>query len=106
MEREVVRGILLAIGEEILDDSGTVIGYVAQPARFRLSRPYLARGGFLVVSRDEESGEIVGTEFDALPHPKSGIPYPAGHWAEAWRVHSLDEALERVMFLLPSLDVQ
>ncbi len=89
--------MLVATGEEILDDDGNVLGYVAQPARFKVNQPYLARGGFLVVSRDEETGEYVGTEYDALPHPKTGDPYPAGHSEGMWRTASLEEAVNRVL---------
>jgi hypothetical protein len=86
---ELIRGT----GEELHDDAGKVIGYVAQPARFKLDRPGLARGGFLVVTRNELTGEYVGTIFDALPHPKNGRPYPAGHSEEIWRTASLTEAV-------------
>jgi len=97
MDRSEVRRRLVATGEEITDSEGTVIGYVAQAARFRLDKSHIAGGGFLAVVRDEESGDFVGTEFDALPHPKTGNPYPAGHSGHAWRVTTLVEAIERVM---------
>lgn len=102
MELDHLRLMLKATGEEILDDDGHVIGYVAQPARIRVNQSYLARGGFLVVTRDEESGDYVGTEFDALPHPKSGEVYPAGHSDQAWRVPDLDRAVERVLSYFPA----
>lgn len=85
--------VIQGTGEELFDEAGQVIGYVAQPARFKLSRPSLARGGFLVVTRNELTGEYVGTLFDALPHPKTGRPYPAGHSEEVWRTQSLAEAV-------------
>lgn len=97
MDHIQIRQLLISTGEEIRDEQGQVIGYVAQPARFKLQRPYLAMGGFLVVTRDEATGEWVGTEFDALPHPKSGQPYPAGHSEPVWRTASLEEALERTI---------
>lgn len=97
MDAADLRSLLQATGEEIRDEDGTVLGYVVQPARFKVNQPYLARGGFLVVHRDEETGEYVGTEFDALPHPKTRRPYPAGHSELAWRVPSLEAALDRVM---------
>lgn len=96
MDEQRIRSLLIATGEEILDDAGTVIGYVAQPARFKISQPYLARGGFLVVVRDEESGAYTGTEFDALPHPKTRKPYPAGHSEQAFRTTDLAEAVRLV----------
>lgn len=91
-----IRSQLIATGEEIRDEAGQVIGYVAQPARFKLNRPYLGLGGFLVVTREEESGAYIGTEFDALPHPKTGKPYPAGHSEQVWCTHDLEEATRRV----------
>jgi hypothetical protein len=97
MDREEIRRIIRATGEEITDEQGSVVGYVAQPARFKLNRPYLALGGFLVVMREEETGEYVGTEFDALPHPRTREPYPAGHSEQVWRTASLEEAFVRVM---------
>lgn len=104
MIAQEVRRMLEATGEEIYDEEGRSLGYVAQPARFRLNLPHLALGGFLVVTRDEESREYIGTLFDALPHPKSRQPYPAGHSEQVWRVRSLDEALVRVMvFFTPDV---
>lgn len=97
MDEAEVRRMLVATGEEIRDDSGAVVGYAAQPARFKLQLPNLARGGFLVVTREEESGEYVGVLFDALPHPKTREPYPAGHSEQVWRTASLDEAFQRTM---------
>lgn len=97
MELSELRRMLEATGLEITDDEGNVVGYVSQPARFRLDRSYLARGGFLVVSRDEETGQFIGAEYDALPHPKTGQPYPAGHSEAVWRVSSLQEALSLVL---------
>lgn len=96
MTEDEIREKLLATGEEIRDDEGNVVGYVAQPARLKLDKPYLARGGFLVVVRDEESREYIGTEFDALPHPKTRQPYPAGHSEPVWRTSDLEEAIRRV----------
>ncbi|MFZ5828166.1 MAG: hypothetical protein ACOY94_27995 [Bacillota bacterium] len=96
MNEADIRQLLLATGEEILNDAGQVVGYVSQPARFRLNRSYLARGGFLVVVRDEETGEYVGTEFDALPHPKTREPYPAGHSEQVWRTADLEQAIRCV----------
>lgn len=93
MDQNELTLLLQGTGEELYDESGQVIGYVAQPARFKLSRPTLARGGFLVVTRDERTGEYVGTLFDALPHPKTGRPYPAGHSEELWRTPLLAEAV-------------
>ena len=95
-DAEEIRRLLVATGEEIRDEEGNLLGYVSQPARFKLDRGYLARGGYLVVTRDEETGDFVGTEFDALPHPKTGKPYPAGHSELAWRVSTLEEACTRV----------
>ncbi|MDF2630785.1 MAG: hypothetical protein K0R39_4616 [Symbiobacteriaceae bacterium] len=97
IEPDEIRRFLLATGEEIRDDAGNLLGYVAQPARWKIDRAYLARGGYLVVHRDEETGEFVGTEFDALPHPKTGRPYPAGHSEEAWRTSAIEEACLRVL---------
>jgi len=97
METDHLRLILMATGEEILDDDGTVIGYVAQPARIRVNQPYLSRGGFVVVTRDEQTGQFIGTEFDALRNPKTGEDYPAGHSELAWQVPDLEHALERVL---------
>lgn len=91
-----IRRLLVATGEEIRDDAGNLLGYVSQPARFKIDRTYLARGGYLVVTRDEDTGDYVGTEFDALPHPKTGKPYPAGHSEQAWRVRTIDEACASV----------
>ncbi|HWI62376.1 MAG TPA: hypothetical protein VNT75_11095 [Symbiobacteriaceae bacterium] len=91
-----IRRMLEATGEEIRDEAGNLVGYVAQPARFKIDRPYLARGGFLVVTREETTGEYVGVEFDALPHPKTGAPYPAGHSEEVWRAATLCDAVDRV----------
>lgn len=85
--------LIQGTGEELFDESGQAIGYVAQPARFKLTRPALARGGFLVVTRNEITGEYVATLFDALPHPKTGRPYPAGHSEELWRTSDLAEAV-------------
>jgi tRNA 2-thiouridine synthesizing protein A len=92
MENEALRAQLLAAGEEVTDEHGAVIGYIAQPARFRIRKPYLAMGGFLVVTRDEESGQYIGTEYDALAHPKTREPYPAGHSELAWTAQTLEEA--------------
>ncbi len=103
MNEDEVRRMVLATGEEIRDDDGQVVGYVALPARFKLDQPYLARGGFLVVSRDEATGEYVGTEFDALPHPKTRQPYPAGHSEQIWRTDDLDEAVSLVLEVLSPL---
>jgi tRNA 2-thiouridine synthesizing protein A len=102
MESNHLRLMLKATGEEIYDDGGQVIGYVAQPARIRVNQDHLARGGFLVVTRDEETGYFTGTEFDALPHPKTGEAYPAGHSAQAWQVSDLDAAIERVLSYFPT----
>lgn len=96
MNEAEIRLHLLATGEEILDEEGHLVGYVAQPARFKLDRPYLARGGFLVVVRDEGTGDYVATEFDALPHPKSREPYPAGHSEQVWRTADLERAVQLV----------
>lgn len=96
-DADEIRRLLVATGEEIRDDQGNLLGYVSQPARFKLNQPYLARGGYLVVTRDEETGAFIGTEFDALPHPKTGRPYPAGHSEQAWRVSAIDEACARVL---------
>lgn len=96
MDLAEIREQLRATGEEILDDQGQVVGYISMPARFKLNQPYLARGGFLVVTREEETGEYVATEFDALPHPKTRQPYPAGHSEQVWRTASLEKAAQRV----------
>jgi len=96
METAEIRELLAATGQEICDAEGRVIGYAAQPARFKLNRPHLARGGFLVVARDECTGEYVGTEFDALPHPRSEKLYPAGHSEQVWRTPDFEEAVRRV----------
>jgi hypothetical protein len=87
---------LLAAGEEITDEGGQVIGYVSQPARFKVDQPYLGLGGFLVVERDEATGDFIGTEFDALQHPKSRLPYPAGHSEQVFRVNTFDKAYSLV----------
>ncbi|MFZ5814144.1 MAG: hypothetical protein ACOY93_02405 [Bacillota bacterium] len=102
MDVAEIRSKLVQTGEEILDDDGRVVGYIAMPARFKLNRVYLARGGFLVVVRDEETGEYIGTEFDALPHPKTRQPYPAGHSEQVWRTPHLEEAVRRVLASLPA----
>ncbi|HEY3364744.1 MAG TPA: hypothetical protein VGK74_06830 [Symbiobacteriaceae bacterium] len=101
-----VRQAVLATGQEILDEVGNSLGYVAQPACFKISRPYLARGGFLVVTRDQESGAFRGIEFDALPHPKTKGLYPAGHSEQGWTAGSLQEAVSLVMAYLHALDVE
>ncbi|MGE5674123.1 MAG: hypothetical protein ACM3XM_09560 [Mycobacterium leprae] len=101
-----MRELLLATGQEILDDTGTVIGYVAQPAHFKASRGYLARGGYLVVTRDEATGHYTGTEFDALPHPKTGKPYPAGHSGQVWTAPTLEKAVALVMAYLQESGVE
>lgn len=106
MNEQEIRAMLQATGEEITDPDGSVIGYVSQPARFRVNRPYLARGGFLVVHRDQESGHYIGTEFDALPHPTTGEGYPAGYSQLVFKAVSLAEALRRVMAYLADADVQ
>lgn len=93
MEENELLPLIRGTGEELYDEAGQILGYVAQPARFKLDRPALARGGFLVVTRHELTGEYVGTVFDALPHPKTGRPYPAGHSEELWRTPSLTEAI-------------
>lgn len=93
MEESELLLLIRGTGEELYDETGQSIGYVAQPARFKLDRPSLARGGFLVVTRNELTGEYMGTLFDALPHPKTGRPYPAGHSEEVWRTSSLTEAV-------------
>jgi hypothetical protein len=103
MTEAEIREQLRATGEEIVDENGQVLGYVAMPARFKLNQPYLARGGFLVVVRDEESGEYVASVFDALPHPKSREPYPAGHSEQVWRTADLEEAVRRVSDMLRSI---
>lgn len=97
VERAEVRRLLLGTGEEIVDEDGQIVGYVSQPARFRLSKSYLARGGFLVVMRDEETALFVGTEYDALPHPKTSQPYPAGHSEVVWQTGDVNEAIDRVL---------
>lgn len=104
MVRADLLEMLRSTGEEITDENGTVIGYVVQPVRLRLNQPYLARGGFLVVARDESSGEYVGTEYDALPHPKTGQPYPAGHSEEVFRVSAMAEAADRILLYFPETD--
>ena len=97
MDGTEVRRMLIATGEEIRDEDGTVLGYVAQPARFKVQEPHLALGGFLVVTRNEETGHYIATEFDALPHPKTREPYPAGHSERVWQTPDLEEAYQRVM---------
>lgn len=106
MDPNEVRCLVMATGEEITDDEGRVIGYVSQPARFKIDRSYLARGGFLVVTRDDDTGEYIGTEFDALEKSKTREPYPAGHSEQAWRTASLDEACRLVLayFKQPQTD--
>lgn len=96
MDEAEIRSQLLATGEEILDDEGQAVGYVAQPARFKLNRSYLARGGFLVVLRDEETGHYIATEFDALRHPKTREDYPAGHSEQVWRTPDIEAAVRGV----------
>lgn len=102
MNETEIRECLIATGEEILDEQGQVLGYIYIPARFKLEQPYLALGGFLVVVRDEETGEYIATEFDALPHPKTREPYPAGHSEQVWRTNDLEEAVRRVRECLVS----
>lgn len=97
MTPDEIRRLLAATGEEIHDDAGNLLGYVSQPARLKIDQTYLARGGYLIVHRDEDTGYFVGTEFDALPHPKTGKPYPAGHSEQVWRVATVEEAVERVL---------
>jgi hypothetical protein len=106
MDGAEVRRMLIATGEEIRDDAGHVVGYVAQPARFKVQAPHLALGGFLVVTRDEESGHYIATEFDALPHPKTREPYPAGHSERVWQTPDLEEAYQRVMAYFPLAGLQ
>lgn len=106
MDAAEVRRMLEAAGEEITDENGNVLGYVAQPARFKLNQPYLARGGFLVVIRDEDTGAYIGTEYDALPHPKTRQPYPAGHSEVAWQTTSMAEAHERIMAYFANPEVK
>lgn len=96
MDDTEIRSQLIATGEEVLDDDGRPVGYISRPARFKLDRPYLARGGFLVVERSEETGVYVGTEYDALPHPRTKEPYPAGHSEQVWRTDDLEEAVQLV----------
>ena len=101
MQTDEIRALLRATGEEILDEDGQAVGYAAQPARFKLQQPHLARGGFLVVVRDEATGEFVGTVFDGLPHPRSQQLYPAGHSEQAWRTADIEEAVRLVQESLP-----
>ncbi|HYF95591.1 MAG TPA: hypothetical protein VD969_25540 [Symbiobacteriaceae bacterium] len=96
-ENGEIRRLLAATWEEIHDGAGNTLGCAAQPARFKVERPYLARGGFLVVEYDEASGEYIGTEFDALLHPKTREPYPAGHSERVWRARTLEDAYQLVI---------
>lgn len=96
MDEGAIRHLLTATREEVLDDDGQPIGCITRPARFKLDHADLARGGFLVVERDEETGEYVGTVYDALPHPRTKEPYPAGYSEQAWRTADLEEAVRRV----------
>lgn len=95
---EEVAARLRSVAEEIEDDEGRVIGYVANPARFKLAKPYLGGGGFLEVILDEASGDFVANEWDALWDPKAERHYPAGHcFPTVWRAVSLEEAVQRIL---------
>lgn len=98
MDADEVRELLLAAGEEIRDEAGNAIGYVHAPARFKLDKPYLGSGGFLIVERDEESGEWVASEYDALWDQKRRRYYPSGYCDPGvWRTASLEEAVRLVL---------
>lgn len=94
---EQVRDLVRQSGEELTDDDGNIIGYISAPAKIKVDRPYLANGGFLVVERNDETGEYVAVEYDALWDRKTQRHYPAGY---SWRVFAtadLDEAVEQVL---------
>lgn len=97
MTEDEVRRYVSQAGEEITDDEGNVIGYVSAPARFKVNRPYLAAGGFLVVERDEETGRFIGIEFDALWDPKRQRYYPAGYSERAFAAPDLETAVQAVL---------
>lgn len=100
MTAEEVRALLRQAGEEITDDQGRVIGYVRVPARFKVNRPYLAGGGFLIVERDEETGAYVGIEFDALWDKKRRRYYPAGYSERVFTAPDLESAVQAVLAYL------
>lgn len=105
MDKETVRTMLEAAGQEIYDDDGNLIGMVYSPAKFKVNQSYLGLGGFLIVSRSEETGRYHAAEYDALPHPKTGNPYPGGHaLPDAWVVDTLEEALAQVLTYFPHLE--
>lgn len=104
MTEDEVRALVRQAGEEITDDSGQVIGYVTRPVRFKVDRPYLAGGGFLVVERDEDTGQYVGLEFDALWDKKSRRYYPAGYSQRVFTASTLDEAVHRTLGYLRGED--
>ena len=98
MEAAAVRELLLAAGEEICGEDGSVIGYVHAPARFKLEKPYLGGGGFLVVEKDEGTGDWVASEYDALWDKKRRRYYPAGYCDPGvWRSADLDAAVGLVL---------
>lgn len=98
MDPEAVRAALAGVVQEVSDDDGQVIGRVCTRARFKIERPYLSRGGFLIVDFDEQTGEYVASEWDALRDEKSGRLYPAGLCVGAtWRAGSLEQATKAVL---------
>lgn len=104
MDKETIRTMLIQAGEEVYDDDGKLVGIVYRPAKFKVNQKYLGLGGFLIVERNEETSHYHGNEWDALPHPKSGNPYPAGHSLEsAWVAPTLEEAFLEVLKYFPEL---
>ena len=98
MDAEAVRELLLAAGEEIRGEDGSVIGYFHAHARFKLDMPYLGGGGFLVVERDEQTREFVAGEWDALWDGRHKRYYPSGYCDPGvWRTAHLAEAVRLVL---------
>lgn len=98
MDAAEVRRQLQGVAEEITDADGQVIGHVHASARFKLERPYLGGGGFLVVEWDEERSEYVASEWDALWDRKGRRFYPSGYCDPGvWRTPDLEEAVRLVM---------
>jgi len=99
VSREDVLQQLLSIGDIVED--GVVIGYVDAALRFKVKESHLGHGGFLVVRRDEATGDFVASEFDALQDPRTGRMYPGGYAAEGvWRVSDPEVAADQIMAYL------
>lgn len=95
-----LRSMISQAGEEIADEDGQVIGFISAPAKIKVNRPYLANGGYLVISRDEDSGDFIAVEYDALWDRKKQRHYPSGYSERIFAAPSLDEAVARVIAYL------